>query len=101
MKAGEPGGAAPDAGGSSDGASANSDIFGSGDGFDQGWFHDRSAIPQVIAWAAVCAAIAVSAYQLAKWRRNSLIGIAAGVVPLLVGLYFFYENVNRLLPAAL
>ena len=43
----------------------------------------------------------VAAYQLAKRFRNLLIGLVVGVLPFVVGLYFFYENVNRLLPAAL
>ena len=77
------------------------DVFGSADAFDQGWFHDRGAIAPVIAWAAICIAVAAGAYQLAKWRRNSIIGIAVGAVPFVIALYFFYENVDRLLPAAI
>ncbi len=55
----------------------------------------------MIAWAAICIAVAAGAYQLAKWRRNSIIGIAVGAVPFVIALYFFYENVDRLLPAAI
>jgi sortase A len=94
-------------GGSSGGGAAASasaladDVFGSADAFDQGWFHDSGAIAPVIAWAAICIAVAVGAYQLAKWRRNSIIGIAVGAVPFVIALYFFYENVDRLLPAAI
>ena len=91
------GGAAASASGS---ASAD-DVFGSADAFDQGWFHDRGAIAPVIAWAAICIAVAAGAYQLAKRRRNSIIGIAVGAVPFVIALYFFYENVDRLLPAAI
>jgi sortase A len=69
--------------------------------FGSHWFDDRDAIPQVLLWGAVTAAIAVGAYQIAKRFRNSWIGLALGVVPFLVTLYFFYQNVNRLLPAAL
>ena len=77
------------------------DVFGSADAFDQGWFHDSGAIAPVIAWAAICIAVAAGAYQLAKWRRNSIIGIAVGAVPFVIALYFFYENVTSLLPAAI
>jgi sortase A len=74
---------------------------GNGEAFNNRWFSDDEAFPQVALWAGAVAAIAVAAYQLAKWRRNLLIGFALGVLPFVVGLYFFYENVNRLLPAAL
>lgn len=69
--------------------------------FSNRWFSDEEAFPQVTLWAGTCAALAVAAYQIAKRFRNSFIGLAVGVVPFVVGLYFFYENVNRLLPAAL
>ena len=55
----------------------------------------------VALWGALATAVVVGAYFLAKHFRNSWIGLAAGVVPFLVALYFFYQNVNRLLPAAL
>jgi sortase A len=73
----------------------------SADAFSDGWFHDRSAIPQVLIWALVVTAIAVGAHLLGRRVHNKLIGIAAGVVPFLVTLYFFYQNVNRLLPPSL
>jgi sortase A len=71
------------------------------DAFGNHWFTDSAAWPQVALWGALSAAIAVGAYQLAKRFRNSWIGLAAGTLPFLVALYFFYQNVNRLLPAAL
>ena len=52
-------------------------------------------------WGALAAGVVVGGYFLAKRLRNSWIGLAVGVVPFLVALYFFYQNVNRLLPAAL
>lgn len=73
----------------------------SADAFSDGWFHDRSAIPQVLIWAAIVSAIAVGAHLLGRRVHNKLIGIAAGIVPFLVTLYFFYQNVNRLLPPSL
>ncbi len=74
---------------------------GDGEAFNNRWFSDKEALPQVVLWAGSCTAIVVAAYQIAKRFRNSWIGLAVGIVPFVVGLYFFYENVNRLLPAAL
>jgi sortase A len=73
----------------------------SGDAFSDGWFHDGSAIPQVALWALVVSAIAVGAYVLSRRVHSRLLGIAAGILPFLVALYFFYQNVNRLLPPSL
>ena len=69
--------------------------------FSNRWFSDEEALPQVTLWAGSCAAIVMAAYQLAKRFRNLPIGLAVGIVPFVVGLYFFYENVNRLLPPTL
>lgn len=76
--------------------------FGDDDGeaFANRWFSDMAAVPQVLLWAAACTVVVVAAYQLAKRFRNSWVGLV-GVVPFVVALYFFYANVNRLLPAAL
>ena len=52
-------------------------------------------------WGAVVAAICVAAYLVARRFRHLWVGVLVGVVPFLVALYFFYQNVNRLLPAAL
>ena len=73
----------------------------SGDAFSDGWFHDGSAIPQVALWALVLSAIAVGAHVLSRRVHSRLLGIAAGIFPFLVALYFFYQNVNRLLPPSL
>ncbi len=82
----------PDAGG--DGEAAE-------DAFSNHWFTDSAAWPQVALWGALAAGVVVGGYFLAKRLRNAWIGLAVGVVPFLVALYFFYQNVNRLLPAAL
>ncbi len=71
------------------------------DAFGNHWFTDSTAWPHVALWGALATAVVVGAYFLAKRFRNSWIGLAAGVVPFVVALYFFYQNVNRLLPAAL
>jgi sortase A len=71
------------------------------DAFSNHWFTDSAAWPQVLLWGAAAAAVAVGGYFVAKRFRNSWIGLGAAVVPFLFTLYFFYQNVNRLLPAAL
>ena len=43
-------------------------------------------------------AIAIAAYAISRRFRRDLVGLAIGVVPFLVALYFFFQNVNRLLP---
>jgi sortase A len=73
----------------------------SDDAFARGWFHDRSAIPQVALWGAIVSAIAVLAYLVSRRTRHDLIGIAVGIVPFTVALFFFFQNVNRLLPPGL
>lgn len=94
---GESAAAEPPGGATPDGAT----LGANGDAFSNRWFEDTQALPQVALWAAACASVAVAAYLLAKRFRNSWIGLAAGTVPFVVALYFFYANVNRLLPAAL
>ena len=52
-------------------------------------------------WALVVSAIAIGAHVLRRLSRRRLVGIAVGSVPFLIALYFFYQNVNRLLPPSL
>jgi sortase A len=73
----------------------------SADAFSHGWFSDGSAWPQVVLWGLAGAAIAVGAYLLARSVRRIWVGVLVGTLPFLVALYFFFQNVNRLLPAAI
>ena len=66
-----------------------------------GWFSDGSAWPQVVIWGLICTAVAVAAYFLARSVRRVWVGVLVGCVPFVVALYFFFQNVNRLLPAAI
>ena len=68
------------------------------DAFADGWFADSSAIPQALFWGLLVAAVAYGVLWLSRKVRRYWVGILAGFVPFLVVLYFFYENVNRLLP---
>ncbi|MFV0307409.1 MAG: class E sortase [Desertimonas sp.] len=71
------------------------------DAFAHGWFSDDAAWPHVAVWAALTAAVVVASYWVARVLRRRWVGWAVAVVPFVVTLYFFYQNVNRLLPAAL
>ena len=68
------------------------------DAFVDGWFSDTSAIVPAILWGLALAAVAAGIYLLSRKVRRYWIGVLAGFVPFVVVLYFFYENVNRLLP---
>jgi sortase A len=69
--------------------------------FTQGWFSDKHAIPQVILWGLICGLIALGAWLLGRKLHRRFVGYLVGVFPFLFTLYFFYENVNRLLPPGL
>lgn len=71
------------------------------DAFQQGWFDDSAALPHVIGWAVLFGLVWYGAYRFAKRFRNMWLGILVGILPFVVVLYFLYENVNRLLPAAI
>ena len=71
------------------------------DAFQQGWFDDGAAWPHVLGWAALFGLVWFACYRLARRYRNLLLGIAVSIVPIVVVLYFLYENINRLLPAAI
>jgi sortase A len=71
------------------------------DAFAEGWFHDSDAWPHIIGWGLVLAAIAFVSRRVSRHFRRDLIGIGAAVIPFVVCLYFFYQNINRLLPPGL
>ena len=72
-----------------------------GDGFSQGWFDDRAAFSQIALWAIALSVISFGIYAISRRFRRYSIGVLIGVAPFLLALYFFYQNVNRLLPAGL
>ena len=47
------------------------------------------------------AAIGIGAWLLSRRVRRNWVGALVGIVPFALVLYFFFQNVNRLLPAAL
>ncbi len=68
------------------------------DAFSDGWFSDTTAIPQTIMWGLALVAVAFGIYWVSRKARRYWVGVLAGFAPFIVVLYFFYENVNRLLP---
>ena len=48
-------------------------------------------------WGLGCTAIALLAWFISRRTRN-VIGAVLGIAPFVVVLYFFFENVDRLLP---
>jgi len=71
------------------------------DAFRQGWFSDRAAIPQAVLWAIAMLAVVIGSWILGKRANRLWLCFLVGTVPFLVVLYFFFENVNRLLPGSL
>lgn len=71
------------------------------DPFAGGWFHDRGAFAQIALWAAVLIAISLAAYAISRRFRHYAVGVTLAAAPFVVALYFFYQNVNRLLPPGL
>jgi sortase A len=55
----------------------------------------------VVLWGLLCAAVAIGGYLLARHFRRTWVGVLVAIVPFVVALYFFFQNVNRLLPAAI
>jgi sortase A len=70
----------------------------SADALEQGWFDDSAAWPQVALWAAVLIAISLVAWRIGRALGRSWVGALIAAAPFVVALYFFFENVNRLLP---
>jgi sortase A len=65
-----------------------------------GWFDDTGAWPGLVLWGVACGAAATAAWWIGR-RQRPWIGVAAMVVPFVMFLYLFFENLNRLLPANL
>jgi sortase A len=68
------------------------------DAFEEGWFQDRGAWPQIALWGGALILIAIGVRTISCKTRHDSIGILCGAIPFLFCLYFFYQNVNRLLP---
>jgi sortase A len=71
---------------------------GIADAFSEGWLSDPSANGQVGIWGIALSAIAAGAYMVSRKLCRDWAGALIALVPFTVALYFFFQNVNRLLP---
>ena len=71
---------------------------GIADAFAEGWFSDPAAIGQVALWGALLAAIGIGSWLISRRVKRVWVGLLVGTLPFVFALYFFYQNVNRLLP---
>ena len=92
----------PAAADSSDDPSAGAQVdavnTGIADAFDDGWFSDPNANGQVALWGLLLAAVGILSYLVSKKAKRDWVGLTVGIVPFVIVLYFFFQNVNRLLP---
>ena len=70
----------------------------SADAFANRWFGDSAAFPQVALWGFLLVLVAFGAHAVSRRARRNWVGLLVGVVPFIVVLYFWFENINRLLP---
>jgi sortase A len=68
------------------------------DAFHQGWFSEPVALWSVGLWALVLVAIALGGRLIGRRTHRRWLGWLSAAIPFVVTLYFFYENVSRLLP---
>ncbi len=66
-----------------------------------GWFKETAAWPQIILWGLLLTGISVGGYLLGIRLRRRWLGALIAFAPFIVVLYFFFQNVNRLLPPGL
>jgi hypothetical protein len=69
--------------------------------FENRWFSDPDAYPQVALWGVLLSLVALGATWISRRTSRNLVGALVGVVPFVVVLYFFFENLNRLMPPSL
>lgn len=84
-----------------DRTTSSEESSGLADAFEQGWFSDPAANLHVGAWGVTLGLVAAAAMWVTTRSGRNLVGAAVGFVPFMVTLYFFYQNVNRLLPPGL
>jgi sortase A len=87
-----PGGLGPDEGSNDDSGAV---VFGSK------WFSDDDAYVPVAMWGFRLIVVAFVATAISRFARRNLVGVLVGIVPFVVCLYFFFEDLSRLLPANL
>ena len=76
------------------------------DAFTEGWWHDSAAWPHVLGWTlallSIVAGVLTARRRLSgRFRFTTAVACLVALVPFVFCLYFFYENVSRLLPTNL
>jgi sortase A len=71
----------------------------SADAFGQTWFADTGAWPGVIGWGLGLGVIGLAAWRISCRGGRNWVGALVAVAPFAATLYFFFQHVNRLLPA--
>lgn len=66
--------------------------------FSAGWFHDSTALVQVLIWTAILIALRMAVTQVSARRKSWWPMLPISLAPAVIGLYFFYVNVNNLVP---
>ena len=66
--------------------------------FSAGWFHDSTALIQALIWTATLIALRVAVTQVSARRKSWWPMLPISLAPAVIGLYFFYVNVNNLVP---
>jgi sortase A len=66
--------------------------------FANDWFTDPKAFPQVALWGFGLILVSLAAWVVSRRVRRNWVGALLGIGPFVIVLYFFFENVNRLLP---
>ncbi len=66
--------------------------------FENSWFSDPDAFPQVAFWGIGLTLVGLGATAISRRARRNWLGALIGVAPFIIVLYFWFENVNRLLP---
>jgi sortase A len=82
------------------GTGTDTDVVNAGiaDAFSDGWFSDPGANGQVALWGLLLAAVGTLSYVISRRAKRDWVGLSVGIVPFVIVLYFFFQNVNRLLP---
>lgn len=69
--------------------------------FGSQWFSDDDAFVPVALWGFRLMLVAFIATAISRFARRNWVGALVGIAPFAVCLYFFFEDLSRLLPANL
>jgi sortase A len=74
------------------------DAVAAADDLQRGWFGDDAAWAPLVLWGLALIAICLGGWALRRKTGRPWLGVVVAALPFLFCLYFFFENVNRLLP---